>query len=96
MSVAARVSQEMGVKLGHEVCGICYYSVSFFLLMFLFILPSVGLYVLSHHALYDVIFTVTWIAVGRIRLTCLYILGLKNLCYTNPQTCAICMVCCTF
>lgn len=67
MSVAARVSQEMGVKLGHEVCGICYYSRSlFFLLMFLFILPSVGLYAFSHHALYDVIFTVTWIAVGRI------------------------------
>jgi len=38
----------------------------FFLLMFLFILPSVGLYAFSHHALYDVIFTVTWIAVGRI------------------------------
>jgi hypothetical protein len=32
----------------------------------LFILPSVGLYAFSHHALYDVIFTVTWIAVGRI------------------------------
>jgi len=30
MSVAARVSQEMGVKLGHEVCGICYYSQSLF------------------------------------------------------------------
>lgn len=30
MSVAARVSQEMGVKLGHEVCGICYYSRSLF------------------------------------------------------------------
>jgi hypothetical protein len=57
MSIAARVSQEMGVKLGHEVCGVCYYSQSLFFTRFS--LLSVGLYAFSHHALYGVIFTLS-------------------------------------
>ncbi|CAK7323257.1 unnamed protein product [Dovyalis caffra] len=53
-------------------------------------------YAFSHHALYGFAFT---LSLGLLLLeldTLAYILGFKDLCYTNPQACAICMICCAF